>query len=123
MTAEINFMVGGEAGQGVQSVGLLLAKAMARWGYQVYADQDYESRVRGGHNFFRIRASDVPVEAVKESVDILIALNKESIDLHRREIREGGVIIYDGEKLPGLTGNDLFSVPFDRLGRKKPATQ
>jgi len=118
MTAEINFMVGGEAGQGVQSVGLLLAKALARWGYRVYADQDYESRVRGGHNFFRIRASDVPVEAVKESVDILIALNKESIDLHRREIRDGGVILYDGEKLPGLTGNDLFSVPFDRLGRE-----
>jgi 2-oxoglutarate/2-oxoacid ferredoxin oxidoreductase subunit alpha len=118
MTAEINFMVGGEAGQGVQSVGLLLAKALARWGYHVYADQDYESRVRGGHNFFRIRASDMPVEAVKESVDILIALNKESIDLHRKEIKDGGVILYDGEKLPGLTGKDLCSVPFDRLGRE-----
>ena len=118
MAAEINFMVGGEAGQGVQSVGLLLAKALARWGYNVYADQDYESRVRGGHNFFRIRASDVPVEAVKESVDILIALNKESIDLHRQEIRDGGVILYDGEKLPGLKGYNLCSVPFDRMGRE-----
>jgi len=36
MTAEINFMVGGEAGQGVQSVGLLLAKAMARWGLTTF---------------------------------------------------------------------------------------
>jgi 2-oxoglutarate ferredoxin oxidoreductase subunit alpha len=118
MTAEINFMVGGEAGQGVQSVGFLLAKALARWGYNVYADQDYESRVRGGHNFFRIRASEVPVEAVKEPLDILIALNQESIDMHRREIKDGGVILYDGEKLTGLTGKDLFSVPFDRLGRE-----
>ena len=115
MTAEINFMVGGEAGQGVQSVGLLLAKAMARWGYHVFADQDYESRVRGGHNFFRIRASDVHVEAIRESVDILIALNKESIDLHRHELAKGGVIIYDGEKLPGLAGNDLINAWTYRL--------
>ena len=104
MTAEINIMVGGEAGQGVQSVGFLLAKALARWGYHVFADQDYESRVRGGHNFFRVRASDSPVEAVDEKVDILIALNKESIDLHRQEIRDGGIIIYDGEKIRGIEG-------------------
>jgi 2-oxoglutarate ferredoxin oxidoreductase subunit alpha len=119
MTAEINFMVGGEAGQGVQSVGLLLAKAMARWGYHVFADQDYESRVRGGHNFFRIRASDAHVEAIRESVDILIALNKESIDLHRHELAKGGVIIYDGEKLPGLAGNDLINVPFVSLAKEE----
>ena len=31
MANEINIMVGGEAGQGVQSVGFLLAKALTRW--------------------------------------------------------------------------------------------
>jgi len=51
----MNIMVGGEAGQGVQSVGMILAKTMARGGLHIFADQDYESRVRGGHNFFRIR--------------------------------------------------------------------
>lgn len=115
MTVEINIMVGGEAGQGVQSVGFLLAKALTRWGYHVFADQDYESRVRGGHNFFRVRASDSPVEAITENLDILIALNKESIDLHRKEIKAGGVVVYDGEKIPGLTGNGLINVPAERL--------
>ena len=86
MANEINIMVGGEAGQGVQSVGFLLAKALARWGYHIFADQDYESRVRGGHNFFRVRASDSPVEAINEAVDILVALNQETIDLHRQEV-------------------------------------
>ena len=96
---EMNLMIGGEAGQGVQSVGFLLAKAFARWGYSVFADQDYESRIRGGHNFFRIRVGDSPVSAIKNQVDILIALNKESIDLHNHEITTDGVIIYDGEKI------------------------
>ena len=65
--------------------------------------------------------SDTHVEAIRETVDILIALNKESIDLHRREMAKGGVIIYDGEKLPGLAGNNLINVPFRSWQKKKPA--
>jgi 2-oxoglutarate ferredoxin oxidoreductase subunit alpha len=118
MASEINFMVVGEAGQGVQSVGFLLSKALTRWGYHIFADQDYESRVRGGHNFFRIRASDSPVEAIDEKVDILIALNKESVDLHLREIRDGGIIIYDGEKSGRIEGNNLINVPVEKLAKE-----
>jgi 2-oxoglutarate ferredoxin oxidoreductase subunit alpha len=118
MTNEINIMVGGEAGQGVQSVGFLLAKALTRWGYHIFADQDYESRVRGGHNFFRVRASDSPVEAISETVDIIIALNQETIDLHRQELRGGGAIVYDGEKIKGIEGNNLVNVPAERLAKE-----
>jgi 2-oxoglutarate ferredoxin oxidoreductase subunit alpha len=92
MAVDINFMVGGEAGQGVQSVGFLLAKAFARGGYHVFADQDYESRIRGGHNFFRVRVKDSRVDAIAEPVDMLIALNKETIDLHRAELAKGGIL-------------------------------
>ncbi|GAG18597.1 unnamed protein product, partial [marine sediment metagenome] len=83
MGSNLNVMVGGEAGQGVQSVGFILAKAFARGGFHLFADQDYESRVRGGHNFFRVKISDSKVRAISESVDILIALNQESVELHR----------------------------------------
>ncbi len=76
MPVDINFMVGGEAGQGVQSVGFLLAKTLSRNGYQVFADQDLESRIRGGHNFFRVRAKDSEVGAAIEKIDILLALNQ-----------------------------------------------
>ena len=79
---DFNFIAGGEAGQGVQSVGFVLAKSMSRDGLYVFADQDYESRVRGGHNFFRVRVSDSEVQALSEKIDILIALNKETIELH-----------------------------------------
>lgn len=115
MPQEINFMIGGEAGQGVQSAGFLLAKALARWGYQVFADQDYESRVRGGHNFFRVRAGRISVGAIAEPIDILIAFNKESIDLHAREVTALGTIIYDGEKIKGVEGKNLLSIPAERL--------
>ncbi len=95
MAVDINIMVGGEAGQGVQAAGFIIAKALARYGLSVFADQDYESRVRGGHNFFRIRASDSEVGAVSEEVDILLALDQQSIDLHQRELSRDGFLIFD----------------------------
>ena len=120
MSPDINFMVGGEAGQGVQSMGFILAKAFARGGYHVFADQDYESRVRGGHNFLRVRISDSKVEAISEEVDILLALNQETIELHRRESVRGGVTVFDGEELKDVKNDGaLFSVPLEKLAEEK----
>ncbi len=121
MSSEMNFMIGGEAGQGVQSVGFLLAKALARGGYHVFADQDYESRIRGGHNFFRVRARRTPVAALSERLDILVALNKETIDLHRQEVVDGGVAIYDSEQVQGIEpdGKLFLDVPMRRLAREQ----
>jgi 2-oxoglutarate ferredoxin oxidoreductase subunit alpha len=116
---EAKFMVGGEAGQGVQSIGTILARTFARGGYHVYSDQDYESRVRGGHNFFRIRIKDSEVGAINESLDFLLALNEESIDLHRKELVDGGVVIFDQEKAPGLQGKGLLGVPLSELAERE----
>lgn len=116
---EARFMVGGEAGQGVQSIGFILSKVFARGGYYVYSDQDYESRIRGGHNFFRIRVKDSEVGAISESLDLLLALNRETIDLHRNELVDGGVVIFDREKAPDLQGDRLFGVPLGELAEKE----
>jgi len=119
MPLETTLMVGGEAGQGVQSVGFLLAKAFARGGYHVFADQDYESRIRGGHNFFRIRVKDKPVSAVSETIDFLLALNKETIDLHHRELSRNGIIIYDGENIKTGASDRFFSIPLEKIAAEK----
>jgi 2-oxoglutarate ferredoxin oxidoreductase subunit alpha len=118
MNGEVNFMVGGEAGQGVQSAGQILAKALARGGFHVFADQDYESRVRGGHNFFRIRASDGELRAISEELDILMALDRASIDLHRPEMSANGVIVFNGDKITDIEGNGGFlAVPLENLAQ------
>jgi 2-oxoglutarate ferredoxin oxidoreductase subunit alpha len=121
MPVDFNFMVGGEAGQGVQSVGFLLAKVFARGGYHIFADQDYESRVRGGHNFFRVRVSDSKIGAIAENVNMLIALNMESIQLHQLKTVNQGIIIFDGEKIEEVSSNNgsLFSIPLERLAEEK----
>ena len=116
MESHLNVMVGGEAGQGVQSVGMILAKTMAHGGLHVFADQDYENRVRGGHNFFRVRVSDGEVLALSEKLDILVALNKETIDLHHNELKDSGVIIFDQQQTKTEAHRKrYFNVPLGRI--------
>ena len=112
-------MIGGEAGQGVQSAGFILAKTFSRGGFQVFADQDYESRVRGGHNFYRVRASISEIAAINESIDILVALNEESIDLHLDEMTPDGAAIVNTEDVKGRSGKNVLAVPFDKLTNDK----
>src|SRR3972149_4966917 len=119
MPTDFNYVVGGEAGQGVQSVGLLLGKVFTRSGYHVFADQDYESRIRGGHNFFRVRVKDSWVGAVAEPVDILVALNQESVELHQKELAERGIIVFGDEKAKGSDGPNLFGGPLASLAEEK----
>ncbi len=108
--------IGGEAGQGVQTIGDALGRVFLRAGLHVFTDQDYESRIRGGHNFYRIRISDRPVMAPKQEVDILVALDRESIVQHGPELARQGQIIYDGESLREThDGPQFLDIPFAKL--------
>src|SRR5690554_954396 len=90
-----NIRIGGEAGQGLVSIGNILLEAIAREGWYLFANQDYESRIRGGHNYFQIRLADEPVRAIQQGVDLLVALDKATVNLHWQELTQSGHIIYD----------------------------
>ena len=108
--------IGGEAGQGIQTIGETLGRVFARSGYHVFTNQDYESRVRGGHNFYQIRLSDRPVMAPRDAVAIIVALDKESIRLHEQELAQRGQIIYDSETLKETHREQAFlDIPFAKL--------
>jgi len=96
---DYSIKIGGEAGQGIQTIGNTLAQVFSRAGYHVFTHQDYESRIRGGHNFYQIRFAEDPVAASREKIDILIALDTESILLHEKELSENGLILYDSKSL------------------------
>ncbi len=120
MASEFNIMVGGEAGQGVQSVGAILAGSLGRAGFYVFADQDYESRVRGGHNFFRVRAKTDNVQSISPAIDLLLALNKETIDLHEKELKSGGIAVYDAEETKYSPDKGIFlHIPLLKLAVEK----
>ncbi|VEN73550.1 2-oxoglutarate ferredoxin oxidoreductase subunit alpha KorA [Candidatus Desulfarcum epimagneticum] len=85
--------IGGEAGQGIQTVGDLIAHVCHREGLYLLAVNDFESRIRGGHSFLQIRVSDAPTLAPSHVVGILVALNQRTFDLHQAEVPDDGVIL------------------------------
>ncbi|MFQ5957115.1 MAG: 2-oxoacid:acceptor oxidoreductase family protein, partial [Candidatus Brocadiales bacterium] len=120
MSVDFKIKIGGAAGQGMQTISHILSHVFSRGGYHVFSVQDYQSRIRGGHNTSILRIRNHYVSAMTQGVNILIALNKETIDLHREEVPQGGAIIYDGEKirLP-QEGPGLVNVPLARLASEK----
>lgn len=57
--------------------------------------------------------------AIAEPVNMLIALNKESIDLHRQELSPDGIIVFDGEKVREVADDaSVFNVPLNRLAEE-----
>lgn len=113
---DYSIRIGGQAGQGLQTIGTVLSKLFARLGYHVFSHQDFMSRIRGGHNFTQIRFADHRIGSSRPQVDILIALDRNTIDLHRRDLTAGGTAIYDSETLKErIEGAELLDVPFRRI--------
>jgi len=114
-TVELSIKVGGAAGQGIQTIGAVLAKTFQRGGLYVFGVQHYYSRIRGGHNYFQMRISDEPVAAITEKVNMLIALDAASLKEHLKEL-EQGVVVMDREavKVEEETGL-IFHVPLSRI--------
>jgi len=94
---DISVLVGGKAGDGIKRLANLVARLFNRSGYFVFVHEDYPSLIKGGHNFAIIRASDKPIYAINENFDIMIALNQETIDKHKVNLKTDGVIIFDSD--------------------------
>ena len=123
MPDDLNWAIGGEAGDGINSTGKIFAQALSRAGRHVFTSKDFASRIRGGYTAYKVRSSVDAVESVVDRLDILIALTQRTVDENLDELHDGSVIIYDGERTmmsdfeaPGeMTGLD---VPLKRLAEE-----
>jgi len=98
MAEDLNWAIGGEAGDGIASTGKIFAQALSRAGRHVFTSKDFASRIRGGYTAYKIRTSTDRVQSVVDRLDILVALTQRTIDENRDELHEGSVVIYDGER-------------------------
>ncbi|WP_181684869.1 2-oxoacid:acceptor oxidoreductase subunit alpha [Halorhabdus salina] len=118
MENDLNWAIGGEAGDGIDSTGKIFARALSRAGRHVFTSKDFASRIRGGYTAYKVRTAVDRVESVVDRLDILIALTERTIDENLDELRTGSVIIYDGEQ---TTMQDV-EIPEDMIGLEVPLT-
>lgn len=92
---DIQWLIGGEAGYGIMTTGGMMSKIFTRLGLSVFDYVEYPSLIRGGHNAYYVRGSETKIHSQKKTVDILVALNRETIDKHIHELSEKAVILYE----------------------------
>lgn len=115
-TFDRTIIIAGAAGQGLVTVGELLGKILTRAGYEVFATQYYMSRIRGGHNSFRLRISDEPQFSSADSCDILFAFDQDAVSQHFEMLHDNGTIILS-DKLNAMN-KQCVSIPFSELASK-----
>jgi len=89
------FKLGGEAGNGIMAAGLTFSKLATRSGYYIFNYTEYPSLIRGGHNVMQTSISTSPVFSQYSSTDFLIALNQETLELHKSELSPSSRVLYD----------------------------
>jgi 2-oxoglutarate ferredoxin oxidoreductase subunit alpha len=115
---DINVVICGAAGEGIQTIGAIVSRTVLSQGYAAFTWQEYESRIRGGQNSYSIRISDQPCNAPLTEADVLLALNAGAVEKYRPLIKKNGILI-SGESAEGPSINIPFSkVAKDELGKK-----
>lgn len=110
-----NILLGGAAGDGIETMSLLLEQLLKQSGVYVFTIRDAMSRVRGGHNFVQIRFGSEPVEGHSSQLDGIFAMNEETLELHRYQLRSGGFVICDSSIAP--TDGVTVALPLHEIAK------
>ena len=115
--SELSIVITGRAGQGLQVISRTLGRMLVRAGYYVFVTQDVMSRIRGGHNFARVRVSSGPVAADGDKAQVLVALDPALVARHLPDLAEDAVVVTEAPaELPA--GMNAVVIPLADLARE-----
>lgn len=110
-----NILIGGAAGQGMDTLAGIMEKILKRKGFEIFTIRDYMSRVRGGHNFIQVRFGTRSLSSHCDTLDGIIALNGETIENHLNRLKPEGFIISDEEL--SFEDDRLLRLPLKALAK------
>ena len=118
--------IGGEAGSGQQSAGAIFSKIVARRGYYTFGYSEFPSIIRGGHVTYAVSLASRPISAIYKTVNLLLALNDDTVKMHINELSDDGVLIFDSSsileedvrKASGSLKHILYGLPIEELIEK-----
>jgi 2-oxoglutarate ferredoxin oxidoreductase subunit alpha len=123
---EFSILIGGKAGFGIDKSGTVIARILNRLGRNIYIYRDYPSLIRGGHTFSIIRSADHRVYTHKNQVDLILALNQETLDIHKHRFNNNAIFIYDSDsvKPEGLpAGVSSMGIPLSEIIKSENAAE
>jgi 2-oxoglutarate/2-oxoacid ferredoxin oxidoreductase subunit alpha len=112
----LSVLIGGKAGQGINKISQIISDVMADQGYFTFNYRDYPSIIRGGHNFNILTISNERVGSHESKIDFILAMDKNTIKVHKKELKKGGIIIANEQfKDLGINLNIALAGAFIKL--------
>ena len=113
---DLNIVIGGAAGEGIQTIGEVLAEAVSALGYAVFTWQENESRIRGGLNRYSVRVSEKVVNAPTVDADILLTLSQRAVDKYGHLLKPDGILIAPVQRDERTIAMSLKDIAEQELG-------
>ena len=114
--------IAGFGGQGVLSLGIILAIAGMKEGYRTSWLPSYGPEMRGGTAHCHVILSDQEIGTpLVDAPDILIAMNGPSLSAFQPHVRSGGLIVYDSSRVtrpPDLSQNNSIGIPASQIAQE-----
>lgn len=98
----LKIKITGESGAGLLSTGNIVNRALSMMGYHVVADREYPSLIKGGHSCFCINASRNKIHGLSEETEIMLCIDKQSMEAYIDELKSGGLLVHGYEKPDGV---------------------
>ncbi|MEF8873571.1 MAG: 2-oxoacid:acceptor oxidoreductase family protein, partial [Candidatus Thermoplasmatota archaeon] len=96
MVEDIDMILGGAQGAGLETTVQILSSAFASSGLGILADREYYSNIKGRHSYVHAKVSSTEIpRSLESSIDILGCMDAETVFTHFEDLREGGYIVYD----------------------------
>lgn len=114
---DISLVLGGAAGQGVQTIEGLLMTVLKRAGYRVFSSKEYMSRIRGGSNSTEIRLGNTPQSFIKR-IDFLFALDKGVVEHLEHRVSKDTLILGDSKKIGSIAHPHFIDIPFTQFAQE-----
>ncbi len=116
---EITWQAGGQQGEGLESLGEILASALNHLGYDLYGFRQFSSRIKSGHTNYKLRIAAKSVGTIHKGCDLLIALDKDTLQNEALNMQEQGIILADSPLLQEYRGQAKFvAIPFTEIAKK-----
>ena len=108
------FLVGGKAGEGVKKTGSVAARIFSDMGRHVFEMDDYQSLIRGGHNFSVVTTATREVLSHYMKADLVVCLDERSYTIHSEHVAPNGTLVYNSDTIKG----DGIGIPLTSEAKK-----
>lgn len=95
MNERVSVKFAGASGQGINTIGMLLAKTLNSYGYKIFAYREYPSLIKGGVASYQVDFSNSDINSSSRNCNVLLAFTADSLNEYLTDVNENGIVIYD----------------------------